>query len=324
MIDLFATLLPETHLHPQFVALSGSAGHIGARRLINELFSEMGDPNGTFISDFQTHGFHGRLFELAAYAYLRSAGLEILGRHNQPDFLVTDGVSEVAIEVTTANPPQTADQDISVLKLEDLSEEEIEYRSNVVFPNRVLRSLKKKLDHDYHLLPHTKGRPLVLMIAPYFEAGSVFYIDETLKGALYPGDVLPARIPFFLLPRAKAISAIAYCNSLTVPKFWRLADHDYLATECVAERFGSGYFEADPDVRNFLYLIGHEATPKETWYEGVTIFHNPWATTPLPVGFLPSSSHFITEGDNTFRQVTGFHPLASGMRVCPREKIVRP
>lgn len=317
MIDLFDPIVPLERRHVQYEALRNSAMHPSARKLINNIFDKVGDPNGTFVSDFQSHGFHGRLFELAAYAYLRSANLTVLGRHPQPDFVVTDGETEVAIEVTTSNPSDDADKDISVLKLEDLSEEEVEYRAKVVFPQRVLRSLKKKLSNAYQALPQVQGRPLVLMVAPYYEPGSVFFTDEELEPALYALSPNPKPTPFFMLPGSEAISAVVYCNSLTVPKFWRLADHELLATSYLAERYGVAFEEGDGRPFEFLHRIGHGATPIETWSEGVTIFHNPRATIPLPVAFLPASSRFVVEGEDPRRQVSGFHPLFSITRAWP-------
>ncbi len=318
MIDLFDPVVPTGRRHRQFEDLRQSDDHKLARKSINMTFNEMGDPNGRFVRDFQGRGFHSRLFELACFAYLRSAGLNITGRFERPDFIVGTGAAEIAIEATSANPPDAASQDISVINMTELTEAELEEQADVVFTKRVIASLKKKLEHRYHELPHVNGKPLVLMVAPYFEPGSVFYVDESLVDALYPTEPHPSNIPFFCLPESASISAVAYCNTFTVPKFWRLADHDFLANSCIAERTGMALFEGDTQLKHFRYRIGHEATPVETWSEGVTLFFNPVAEIPLPVDALPASSKFLCEGDMVHRRVKGFHPLASFMQVWPR------
>ena len=64
----------------------------------------MGDPNGNFVDDYQADGFHSRLFELACFAYLEEAGMNLDRTHEAPDFLASRGGTRIAIEAsTTAN-----------------------------------------------------------------------------------------------------------------------------------------------------------------------------------------------------------------------------
>lgn len=284
----------------------------------------MGDPNGAFVKNLQGRGFHSRIFELACFAYLQSAGLEIDRGAERPDFLVGNKECTVAVEVTTVNPPQDVDPDISMLRMEhfDLHDDsaDFELRGSDKLPKRIAATLRKKLKRGYHNLPHVAGKPIVLMVAPFFEPGSVFYTDNSLVDVLYQTEPNPRETPFFWLPDAAVISAVAYCNSFTVPKFWRLADQEFLANSCTALRTGLACFENDPHLKCFRYQIGHELTPPETWSEGVTLFFNPMAATPLPIDFLPASCRFTCEGDMVLRRVTGFHPLASRMRVYPRDR----
>ncbi len=50
--DLFDRVIAPERLHPQFRDLDGSPMHATARRLINDLYGRMGDPNGNFARDF--------------------------------------------------------------------------------------------------------------------------------------------------------------------------------------------------------------------------------------------------------------------------------
>ncbi|RYD84324.1 MAG: hypothetical protein EOP84_05810 [Verrucomicrobiaceae bacterium] len=286
--------------------------------LYNLLYNQLGDPNGTFLSDFQSHGFHGRLLEISCFAYLKHAGLVLDRTFDRPDFIAHKGAATVAIEVTTTNPADNADRDVSVLRMENLSEAEVFERASIDFPKRTVRSLTKKLRHRYHELPHVAGHPLVVVVAPFYEAGSNFFVDESLIPSLYEVEDEAPVTPFFTRPDAAAISAVLYCNAFTVSRFWRLADPDWTAANFITERSGYGLFDTRPGILEFTYRLGHRATPRETWSEGVTLFLNPNATTPLPEGMLPASSVFALEGRDIVRTVRGFHPLASSQRFCQR------
>jgi hypothetical protein len=317
MIDLFNLKIRPERAHPQFTSLQNSPLHGGARDLINAAFSEMGDPNGNFVRDFQGHGFHNRLFELSCFSYLRAAGLELSSRHERPDFIGSrDGLS-VAIEVTSANPRADADPDISLLRMEDLTEEEVHRRAREDFPQRMMKSLRKKLQHRYHELPHVAGKPLILMVAPSFEAAPGVYVDESLVPAFYPAASEDPEAAFFARPDASAISAVAYCNSFSVSKFLRLSGSDLGAFGYEAVRWGVALFDDEPDFLEFRYRVGDDDASDETWPEGVTLFLNPNADTPLPEGFLPASSSFACEGQDIYRRVIGFHPVNSFMFIQP-------
>lgn len=54
---------------------------------------------------------------------------------------------------------------------------------------------------------------------------------------------------------------------------------------------------------------------EERWSEGVTIFHNPFSSNPLPTGVLPCTSYFHCPNGELRREVGNFHPLQSFMEV---------
>lgn len=322
MVDLFKLRVPAKQRSPQFESLHGSEDHGRVREYLNQAYSDMGDPNGSFAMDFQGRGFHGRTFELACFCYLRSAGLKIARGFEKPDFMVAKEDLEVAIEVTTSNAPQDGSQDISMVRMENFNywddSDDFEFEIPDRFADRMLASLKNKLKRGYQDLPHVAGKPVVLMIAPFFEPGSVFAPDFPLLDILYPTEPDLTVPPFFWLPDATSISAVAYCNSFTIPKFFRLSDPEFLSNECIAIRTGLACID-DPSLSRFRYKIGHEKTPVETWPEGVTLFFNPMATNPLPQDFLPASSRFVCEDGMVTRHVRGFHPFFSRMRSSARK-----
>ena len=224
-MDLFSPIVASARRHPQFVELHASPLHEDARALMNALLNRMGDPNGGLVRNFQSDGFHSRLFEIACFAYLEEAGLTIDRSHERPDFLVSDHGCRVAVEAVTANPPTGQATDISLRQMAPLTDDQIFDKTNREFPGRIGKSLHKKLRHGYHHLDHCRDRPLVFMIAPFFEKGSGFYTDDALVYPLFgaPKGAPNAIFPFFQREKAAAVSAVLYCNQFTVSRFFRLA-----------------------------------------------------------------------------------------------------
>lgn len=283
--------------------------------MMNDLMGRMGDPNGNFVRDFQSAGFHSRLFELSSFAYLEHAKLAIDRSFEAPDFLASGRGLDIAVECVTANPPTGQATDISLREMSPLSEEEVFEKVSREVPKRMTKILNRKLAHGYHEMPQCRGKPLVLMVAPFFEAGSVFYNDDALFYPLFgaPDPEFEAVPPFFQRPEAAPISAVLYCNPFTVPKFLRLAiDHGALGAPRLV-RHGKCYVARKDDysLEEFIYVVGSKGAPKETWGEGVTIFENPNADVPLPRDFLPASSHFSVREGYVYREVRGFHPVVS-------------
>lgn len=314
--DLFTPIVPDERQHPQFRDLMRSSCHEEARALLSELMGRMGDPNGNFIRHFQGDGFHSRLFELASFAYLEHAQLIIDRSHEQPDFLASSDGLEIAVECVTANPSTGQAADISLREMVQLSDDEVFEKVNREFPRRIAKILSRKLAHAYHELPQCRGKPLVLMIAPFFEAGSVFYTDDALFYPLFgaPEPEFEIVRPFFQRPGAETVSAILYCNQFTVPRFLRLATNFAVPDAPRVTRHGTCYLatnDYDYSLKDFSYLVGTEGTPKETWSDGVTVFENPHALLPLPRDFLPATSHVSVREGSVYREIRGFHPVVS-------------
>lgn len=292
--DLFTPVVKE-RLHDAFRQLLESPFHWAARDLMNDLFRRMGDPDGNFVRDFQTDGFHSRMFEIACYAYLEAQGLEI-ERSDRPDFVVARDGQRVALEATTTNPRSGRATDISLRKVEPLSAAAILEKCSNEFPIRMGSALRSKLEKKYWELPSCAGIPFVLIVGPFHEAGSTTYVDDSLarylygtetfddwterNGVLVRGDV-PVRahefggksIPsnFFGEQGAENISAVIYCNQLTVPRFYRMAAQAGIAPANVTDvRTGYCLLPGEGTLE-YQYVVGEDGTPVETWWQGVTI-----------------------------------------------------
>lgn len=285
------------------------------------LFTRMGDPNGGFAGDFQTDGFYARLTELAWFAYLEEINAEIDRGPDGPDFILSASGHRVALEITTTNPRDGEDRDISMQKIELLSPDEIVQRTTLDFPSKILSSIRKKMRKDYSSLSQCQERSIVIAIAPFNEPGSVAFIDELLVEAIYPTQPPHGRTftktPAFASKDSAHIAAIAFCNQMTVPRFLRIAHQDSSQKPLSGTRSGMAMrsrSEDDWEVSPYRYrleAVGHE----ERWSEGVTIFHNPFSSNPLPIGVLPCTSYFHCPDGELRREVGDFHPLQSLMEV---------
>lgn len=319
MSNLFIPPAGAQLFHPQFRALLESPFHSEAKVYINDLYHRMATPSKTFVRKFQGDGFHSHLFEIACFAYLESTGMKPERRHSAPDFLASLNGFDLAFEAATSNPAKQA-SDISIFQIEALTQREIEEKVNVEFPRRMASIVKKKLRLNYHKLPHCEGKPLVLMVAPFFEPGSVLYIDESLLNCLY--GIHNETPGLFQLEDARSVSAVMYCNGFTVPRFFRLATTLDDTANIIATREGwycSPLTDDDIEMREYKFLVGDPSSPQESWAEGVTIFHNPNAQFPIPTTLLPCTSYFSVQDGLLIREVHGFHPLTSFMRMYPKQ-----
>lgn len=281
---------------------------------MNSLYQRMGDRNATFINGFQGEGFHSHLFELACYAYLEEARFQVERPDPSPDFLATTPEGNpIALEATTANPTPGRMTDISLRALSELSQQELQEKVEHEFPKRMRSILMRKLGRRYHERPNCEGIPLVLVVAPFFEAGSTTYVDLSLLNLFYGrGDAGDGSDGLFSDPAGAQISAVLYTNAFTVSRFVRLAT-PWDTADFVAERQGVCYQPDDPGpTYDFRYRMGAPEAPRETWAEGVTLFLNPNATNPLGEDALPCSCLYACDDTGVYRTISGFHPLSSG------------
>lgn len=223
------------------------------------------------------------------------------------------------------NPTTGRMTDISLRALSDLSQAEIVDKVEHEFPKRMRSILMRKLGRRYHERPNCEGLPLVLVVAPFFEAGSTTYVDLALLNLFYGrNDAADGSDGLFYDPAGAQISAVLFTNAFTVSRFIRLAT-PWESADFVAEREGLCYQPDDPgSTYGFRYRMGAPETPRETWAEGVTLFFNPNATNPLGEGALPCTCLYARDDTGVYRTISGFHPLSSGTFMNPRAEASAP
>lgn len=339
--DLFDPVVPIEKRHAAFENLRNSTVQGVTRDFINHAAQRMGDPDGNLVIEFQTQGFHARLFEVACFAFLDAQNLGVDRSAVRPDFMISrEGETLAAVEAVTAHATEGQLADVSLLALRPESTEEIIDRCANDFPIRLGRALSNKLKKEYWSLPHCSGVPLVLTIGPFHEAAPGTYIDESLGRYLYGVDRIAQKTTdgwvrrerpvgkheyggrsiqsgFFNYPSAENVSAVVYANQWTVSRFDRIARQVVgWSSDLVGTRTGWYLLPGDEFAnREFTHRLGDATTSPETWWEGVTIFHNPRALHPLRDDALRCTSAFRVRDGLVQRDVYEFHPLTSSMEI---------
>jgi hypothetical protein len=300
-IGLFGAAVHEDRLHPSFKALRDDAEREPARRMMEEVFERMGDRDGNFREQFQTTGFDSRVWELYLYAALSDAGYKVDLPDPAPDFMLSAEEERWTLEATTANlrSGEASPQVGSDEELLDFLKHEL--------PIRLGSPLFTKLRKNYIDGNGEMARlPFALGLECFVNTDSMFHTESPLGGYLYGIHSTPYRNPdgsfgvrhekiaehrfgekripsgFFKQPGAEQISAVLFSNSGTSAKFTRMGYQRGIGAERLwVGRYG---YRADPspDASGPLFFAEEVGERVEHWSEGLVVFHNPWATHPLP------------------------------------------
>jgi len=140
-IDFFTPTVAEARFHPIFKVLIEQERFSPARELITAMMPFFEDADGNFVQQFQTTGFDPRLWELYLFATCTELGYAHEEGVAVPDLLLAGPRGRIAIEATTANPPQVG------AVPQPKSDDEIRaYLENYV-QIKLARALTRKLYH---------------------------------------------------------------------------------------------------------------------------------------------------------------------------------
>lgn len=353
-IDLFADIGKTAKpLHPQFLSLRDLPGYRPARRMLRAIQQEFEDPDGNFVEQFQTTGFDSRTLELFLFAMFRESGHTIDRSHQRPDFMISrDGIT-AAVEAVTASPPSNAGvQQYLVLPADQTPQERDAYVKHNI-PVRLGSPLFTKLKAKYWEEPHVAGKPFVIAIEDFHQAGSLATSSTPLARYLFgqeqqwyhdaDGKLVITEHPltvhknevkqipsgYFNLPDAENVSAVLFTNTGTIPKFQRMGHQGpYRDPDLKMLRLGSCY-RHDPnstEAAPFMYEVG-ESEAMETWHQGTVLIKNPRALHPLPAGWLQTGiEEELTDGKIVTTARETFLPYASmthTYRGMPRKEFVK-
>jgi hypothetical protein len=303
---IFKPIAQQNMLHPFFVVLSESKGYSPAREIIKEIAYTFEDPDGNYIQQFQTSGFDARLWELYLYAALHELGFEIDRTYKAPDYVCLSLGQKVIIEATTANSMAQE----NLIAASKLNGRELEDFLAITFGSPLYTKLRK----CYWEQERVKGHPLILAIADFRRTEDLGYCAPHLMQYLYGlhqnqengvftytsikehtfgGKTIPSG--FFNPPDVENISAILFSESGTISKFNRMGKiAGFGDPTIIMARVGERYPRRDSESPEpFRVLI--EGSYRESWAEGIWIFHNPNAKVPLERELFPDAAHVFLE-----------------------------
>lgn len=311
--------LSSRKISAEFDLLTSSMSHYPALMTIGECYLALPNPDANFVSDFQTENFPSRLFELYLLACFREQGLYVKQEHVSPDFMIEKEGVECWIEAVTANPT-TRKEGLSnwVFAPEDRDE-----RLSGNAAERFAKTLRSKLQRNYHELPHVRGKPFALAIADFHESGSMVWSREALATYLYGirADIIeegksrravgtpimrltgahgiPAGL--FLDPSFAHLSAVIFSNAATLSKFNRMGFLAGWRPPGLNMKRDGIFFDRTPGAVEpipFEFTVGsaeYEALWPwgEAWCQELEVYHNPLAKHPIPFDLIPGATHWF-------------------------------
>ncbi|MCY1023985.1 hypothetical protein [Pyxidicoccus sp. MSG2] len=328
-VDFFAPLAPLARLHPTFRVLVENERYSPAREIIAAMMRFYDDLDGNFVEQFQTTAFDARLWELylfAAFAELGYAREEA----QVPDLVLRGPLGSLAVEATTANPPNAAPANLPAPP-----DAFTAYLQNYV-PIKLARALRRKLERrpPYWEAPALRDAPFAIALQDFHGPGMmrmvvpaateyVFGVRHSLvDGARrierisehrFAGAVEPSG--FFRLPGAENVSAVIVNPQGTITKFNRmgfLAGFGSRRVRMLRTGVRRGERDADgPMPKPFAHEV-HAPGYDESWIEGTVVLHNPSARIPLDPALLPGANHeFLQEDGVILSLLPDFHPYFS-------------
>jgi hypothetical protein len=258
-------------------------------------------------------------------------------RYNRPDFILTKYGEKMAVEAVIVGRKDNTQSYIHLnpdeyfqkllLEKEDMDEMAIKFGS----------PLFSKLNKKYWELAHLKDIPFIIAIADFHEDYSMTWSFNSLVKYLYGYDhefyynekgkliITPKKIKkhshgskeipsgYFDQSGAENISGILFSSSGTISKFSRMGiQAGFGVKDIKTYRHGISY-KHDPN-SSLPDMFNYEVTEKskETWAEGLDMFHNPKAKIPINPDIFPTiAHHFLKDDGNIESCIPEFHPYAS-------------
>lgn len=341
-VDLFEPVVPEEKMHPAFRAVAKSEHFSPARELLSELMHHWRDVDGNFVQQLQTTGFDSRIWELYLHAMLVEQFLLVERPQPSPDFFAHRGpYGGFFLEAVTVGTDPSGEQRPSLIDPKTLrpmkSPEEIRAILSHEMPIRYGSPLYSKLKKAYWERPEVAGHPLVFAIADFHEPFAMTWSGTALFEYLYgvrhdfsftdDGKLHVSamkiethkrgqkEVPsgYFFQPEAENVSAVLFSATGTISKFNRMGKlASYGSPRVTLHRVGTCQ-DHNPDAsmpRKFAFEVA-AGQIKETWIEGVSVFHNPNSKAPLDPDFLPGAGHHFLRNGQIESVVPDFHPFSS-------------
>lgn len=309
-------------LHFKFNDLNNQLGYAGAKEVVSSWGNNFYDRDKKAKKEFQTT-FHSTFWELYLHAALQEMNFKVSEKHNRPDFIVEAPTSmyieAVVSEIKKDGTPEKlrSIKDIEAnlrpiqtrLEFSDIIDEAISRHSNSInsklekytgYTRKDKAPVKGYIDCDWvspkvpyiiALSSHDQiayGREFIysmfaLLYGHYYDPEKKAYTNrKTIKK---PGTDSELNIGIFLNTSFKEVSAILFCNTLTLGKLSSLHKSENMNFDTI---LNIRYLQDEPHFRV------HEVTPEnpEKLLDGLYIFHNPFATNKLEAGTFDKLAQF--------------------------------
>lgn len=336
-VDFFTPAVSAEKLNKDFATVTTLEGYSPAVELMKPMMRWYEDADGNFIEQFQTTGFNTRLWELYIFAMLVEAGFAFDKEFPMPDFCARNAFGSICIEATTVNPSRTRTGELVPPPPLETADQVKEFQRNYM-PIRYAGPLTAKLGKKYWEKEHVNGRPLAFAIQDFHAPNSMVMSRSALSTYLYGMDwdwkrdpdgalvITPQKIEhhiwgekvirsgFFFLPGSENVSAVIANASATISKFNRIGVLAGFGSDRVKlTRHGTA---ANPDSNSekpvaFIHYV-NAVDYRETWIEGMDVYHNPNALFPLDPQMLPGAAHHRLLPDGQLSSsVPDWHPFGS-------------
>jgi len=312
-MDLFTPIVGHDEMYPHFKTVYSSPYYAPNRAVVSQWADGFVDRDNKFVKEFQTT-FNSSFWELYLHGLFKSYGFSIDMSHSSPDFIINNGKQELVIEAVVASnahdsPPEyaTAPADIDFLMKTGKDFTDFNMQSIIRLCNSIT-SKRKRYKERYSSLSHVQRKPFVIAVAPFhcplhYLTADVpirallydYYVDEKAMNdnpELYPDKRPPTRhlgrvckdngteieLGFFNDNCMPEISAVIFSHLATWGKTDALCDKidevEMLFATLRTENF------------NMIPNITTKATYRESIFDGLQIYHNPYALYPINEDFF--------------------------------------
>jgi len=297
---LFKPQCDEAEWHPNFKKIYEEKLPF-ARKVIMDWADGFVDRDNKFVKEFQTT-FNSSFWELYLFAVFKRLGLEINMFYDRPDFLI-EGESGFTVEAVIAN---NATNNTPEWDKENLEKVIQDWPLDKIIDNATLRlansfvSKSKKYLKSYKDLEHVSGKPFVIAMAPFdspltnqqrmqaihrvlygldryitidWDEENRDILDEIYMESIDKTNGSQVPLGYFTRPEYSHVSALIFSNTATFSKVRLLSDDPRLTLV--------GYSKYNDYGTQPIEDVKFKGEYKEDLLDGLIIFHNPYADTPL-------------------------------------------
>lgn len=329
-----------------FTLLTRSLNHRPALLALGEIYLAMPRPDDNFVPDFQTANFDARLWELYLLAAFREQGVTVLQDERSPDFRIEREGHVAYVEAVTAN---AAGERPEAFAKPQAAPAGLRERLLGAPAERFAKTLRSKLQRNYHRLPHVDGSSFSLALADFHAPSSMTWSREALPTYLYgsfpeitdgPDGRVAVAIPverlagaqglpagLFRDPAMAFLSAVICSNAATLAKFnrmgflagWRPPDLMMRREGILLDRTPGALIGIPFD----LDILSDEYTALwppygERWCVELEVYHNPLASHPIAFELLPGATHWFEANGEILCSTIWEHQVLSSITMLTR------